>query len=232
MGSLRGDLSVLGIANLLQALAFNRCEGLLTLDLGTHPRVLYLHASGLRLARGSRRIQRLEKFLRSVARGGAHFRSAPPPEALNRLVREWMIDEVGDVLTWTRGTFRFQEASEAQAREQVLKGPLSTYDSDGDLMSLILEAARRADELPRLRAAISDLAVPEWAGDPETRLDPSIDGDVFLDVLPRIDGVQPVNAILQESIFPRFSVLQLLGRLAQLGSLRIDSRPAAASSAA
>ena len=223
MGNLRGDLSVLGIANLLQALAFSRCEGILTFELGTQPRVFYLHASGIRLVRGSRRCQRLEKLLRTAGSRGA------PPSA--RLVREWVLDEISELSTWTRGTFRFQEASELPERAQILQGPLASFEPDGDLMSLILEAARRADEMPRLRAAISDIeSVPEQNGSPIS-LDDAMDPEALADLLALVDGRRSVSAILQESAFPRFTVLHVLSRLAAREAIRIP-QPSAAPSAA
>ena len=222
MGNLRGDLSVLGITNLLQALAFSRCEGMLTLDLGTQPRIFFLSPATIRWVRGSRRCQRLEKFLRS-----SHDREDRTSFA--RLVREWLLDEMTDLLGWNRGSFRFQECSEAQARQHLRQSPFALFDIDGDLMTLLLESARRADEMPRLHSLIADLdAVPERTEPSVFPHDPALDEEVLQDVLPWIDGSRTVSVILQESLFPRFSVLQVLCRLIQRGAIRLPASAAAA----
>ncbi len=221
MGTIRGDLSVLGIANLLQTLALGKCEGLLTLELGAHQKALRLSPAGIRLVQGSRRCHRLEKLLRRVGpvvSSPALPGTAPSQESVGRLVREWMLEEVCDLFTWTQGSFRFQEAADLSTTASALE----SFDADADVTTVILEAARRIDDLPRLRDAIPDpdaIPVRTPVADPPT--ESALYAEIQRDVLPLVDGTRSVNQIVRASAFPRLSVLQTLARLARQGALAV-----------
>ena len=113
MRFLQGDLSVLSLANLLQALVLNRSSGVLTLEAGLERRVLRVCPTGIRLVRGSQRCHRFERLLRglrNVPEGPPAEETPAPftsPEATTRLMSEWMLEEICELLTWARGTFRF-----------------------------------------------------------------------------------------------------------------------------
>lgn len=223
MGIIRGDLSVLGVANLLQCLALGRCEGLLTLELGAHQKALRLESAGLRLVRGSRRSLRLEKLLRRVGPVASTSDlpgGAPSLESIGRLVREWMLDEICDLFTWTRGTFRFQEGADLPDSASAA----DAFDAGTEVTSVILEAARRIDDLPRLRNAFPDLdAVPVRTPVAEPPTDSALDAEIQRDVLPLVDGTRSVNQIVRSSAYPRLSVLQALARLARRGALSLPA---------
>jgi len=213
MGILRGDLPVLGIANLLQCLHLGKCEGHLVLEQLGQQRVFYLNPRGVRLVSGSKRCQRLEKLLRRVGP------VASGREAIGHLVREWTLEEMSDLLSWTRGAFKFQEGPELPRGVTALSvGP----EADVDLMTVILESTRRMDDLPRIRAVFPDLdAVPECAPDGAGAGDPSIDAEALRDVLPFVDGIRSLSQIVEASAFPRHSVLQVLYGLSLKGSLAL-----------
>ncbi|HLF94751.1 MAG TPA: DUF4388 domain-containing protein [Planctomycetota bacterium] len=221
MGTIRGDLSVLGIANLLQSLALGKCEGLLTFELGAHQKALRLHPDGLRLVRGSRRCHRLEQLLRRVGPVASSSElpgGAPSLESIGRLVREWMLEEVCDLFTWTRGTFRFQEGADLPKTASAL----DAFDADADVTSVILESARRIDDLPRLRHAFPDPdAIPVRTAVAEPAAESALDAEIQRDVLPLVDGTRSVNQIVRASAYPRLSVLQALSRLARKGALAV-----------
>src|SRR5262245_16160212 len=82
MSAIRGDLSVLSIANLVQALVLDRATGLLTVESGTDRRILKVSPAGIRLVRGSQRCHRLERLLRRL----------PSPRAVAHLVQDWMLE--------------------------------------------------------------------------------------------------------------------------------------------
>lgn len=219
MGTIRGDLSVLGIANLLQSLHLGKCEGHLSVEGSSLSKVFYLHPGGLRLVSGSRRCQRLEKLLRRVGpvvtnRG-----------AIGHLVREWLLDEMGEIFGWTRGTFRFQEGPDLPKGVSALP---FVAESDVDVMTTILEASRRLDDLPRIRALLPDFDAVLERTMPDGEIhDPVIDPEVLRDVLPLVDGTRSVSQIVQASAFPRLSVLPALHRLAMQGALAIRVAEAA-----
>ncbi|HLY07956.1 MAG TPA: DUF4388 domain-containing protein [Planctomycetota bacterium] len=223
MGTIHGDLSVLSLANLVQVLVLDRSVGLLTLECGNDRRILRISPTGVRLVRGSQRCHRLERVLRRT------FGVLPPPSdefgaRIGRLVQEWMHEEICELFTWQRGTFKFEKAEAGSAPEE---GPFGPFAADCDITTIAIDAARWADELPRIKAAIRDLRqVPEVnraAGPlPQTPQGPEADDDV----LRLIDGQRSVLQIVHLSIFPRFIVLQVLYSLCQQEAIRMKD-PAA-----
>lgn len=213
MGVIRGDLPVLGIANLLQSLHLGKCDGHLVLEQPSHQKVFYVSPAGVRLVCGSKRTHRLEKLLRRVGP------VASDRQAFAHLIREWTLEEMSELLDWTRGGFKFQEGPELPRGVSALPiGP----EGDVDVMTVILESTRRLDDLPRIRAVFPDLdAVPEGAPAGAAAEDPTLDAEVLRDVLPLLDGIRSVSQILQASAYPRLSVLQALHRLSLQGRLAL-----------
>jgi hypothetical protein len=217
MAAIRGDLSVLSIANLVQALVLDRSGGLLTVESGTDRRILRVSPAGIRLVRGSQRCHRLERLLRKLGRftepaEGFTFRGGMPSRgAIARLVRDWMLEEICELFTWTRGTFVFQKALPG---EQIEEGPFAAFAADCDITTIALEAACWADDVLRIKSAIRDLRlVPVLSESPVSRETAAADPEALEDVLQLIDGFRPVVQILQRSVFPRFVVLKMLYRL-------------------
>ena len=209
MGAIRGDLSVLSIANLVQALVLDRSAGVLTVEAGADRRVLRVGPAGIRLIRGSQRCHRLERLLRRLGR--SHDAGMPGRDAVAHLVQDWMLEEICDLFTWSRGSFHFQKTS---STEQVDEGPFAAFAADCDVTTIAIEAARWADDLPRIKSAIRDLRlVPVVGNSPVSRETVSLDPEALEDVMRLIDGVRPVIQILQLSVFPRFVVLKMLYRL-------------------
>ena len=231
MGAIRGDLSVLSIANLVQALVLDRSIGLLTVESGNDRRVLRVSPAGIRLVRGSQRCHRLERVLRRLGRFSYEQSGEVLPSGglITRLVREWMFEEIRDLFTWSRGTFIFQKAL---ADEHLEDGPFGPFAADCDVTAIALEAARWADELPRIKTVIRDLRqIPATcaAATPlqKSRLDP----EAMDDVIRLIDGKRSVIHILQLSVFPRFVVLQILYGLFKEGRIRMPMPESAAAPA-
>lgn len=226
MGAIKGDLSVLSLANLVQALVLDRSKGLLTLESGADRRILRVSPTGIRLVRGSQRCHRLERLLRRVGWSSTDSPDESPTRsnlfnraAVSRLVREWMLEEICDLFTWSRGMFVFEKADPAEALEE---GPFGEFAADCDITTIAIEAARWADELPRIKGVISDLRqVPVRTDAPVDLQTHEFDAEALDDILRLIDGCRPVVQILQLSVFPRFIVLQILYRLTLEGAIRI-----------
>src|SRR5207247_2141175 len=99
---------------------------------------------------------------------------------------------------------------------------------DCDITTVAIEAARWADELPRIKAAIRDLRqVPARTAllMPEEKF--GLDREAVDDILRLFDGRRPVIHILQLSVFPRFVVLEILYRMLLEGAVRMSSPGAA-----
>ena len=63
MGTIKGDVEVLGISNLLQMLSMNRCKGFLTITLDGQKKVMQFFDDGIRLVSGARRTNPLGEIL-------------------------------------------------------------------------------------------------------------------------------------------------------------------------
>ena len=223
MGVIRGDLSVLSLANLVQVLVLDRSVGLLTLESGNDRRVLRISPTGVRLVRGSQRCHRLERVLRrtiaALSQGDDEF-----SVRVGRLVREWMHEEICELFTWLRGTFTFEKAEAGTVLEE---GPFGSFGADCDITTIAIDAARWADELPRIKAAICDLRqVPQATDFPGPLLEAPQGPEAYDDVLRLIDGHRSVLQILQLSIFPRYIVLQVIHSLCRQGAIHLKD-PAA-----
>jgi len=216
MAAIRGDLSVLSVANLVQALALDHATGVLALQSGNDRRALRIGPGGIRLVRGSHHCQRLDKLLRRKGRDSF---------MLTHLSREWMLSEICDLFTWSRGTFAFEKEEPAELSET---GPFAGI-ADCNVTSVALEAARRADELPRIKEAIGDVRHVPIRTENASGLEYfGMDREAVSEVFLLADGVRPVIHILQLSAFPRFVALEAIYRMTRGGALRLIPPPVAA----
>ena len=126
MGRISGDLSVLGVANLFQALSVNPRGGFLVISQGDEDKTVPVGPKGLRLLGGLRRVSPLGEILvrtRKITRDQltkilAELQSSPFPlgefvtsrgilsqETIDEALRAQVADEIYDLFTWTEGRF-------------------------------------------------------------------------------------------------------------------------------
>lgn len=245
MARVRGDLRVMGIANLLQALSLNKAEGFLTIWQDPMRKVIQLGPSGMRLvSAGARRAHplgeilirtgkithaQLEEILEEQRRTGARLgdlvsrRGILSAGDIENALKEQISEEIYDLFTWSEASFEFVEAPGAAPPAD--GSPLSEVTLDANVMSVMIEAARRADELARIQTRIPDLrVVPELLDQPVPMNDPDLDRAALEAVLPLIDGERSVDRIIEESLFPKFAVLRTLYDLAQRGAIKLRDR--------
>src|SRR6266850_2133591 len=131
MGRVKGDLDVLGIANLLQVLTMNRAQGYLTVTRDTEKKVVQFGPVGIRLLSGALRVSPLGKILlrtqritrdqladilKGQRRSGVPFgeyvtkKGIVTQEAIDSALREQVADEICDLFTWTYGSFEYTDA--------------------------------------------------------------------------------------------------------------------------
>ncbi|HLF95017.1 MAG TPA: DUF4388 domain-containing protein [Planctomycetota bacterium] len=244
MGEIRGDVEVLGISNLLQMLSMNRCDGFLTIQQEGQKKVLHFLSEGIRLVSGARRTNplgeilirtgritrdQLDELLAEQRRTGTplgelvSIRRILEPSVITSALREQVAEEIYDLFTWTGAKFTFLETRDAPLPTD--QGPLASVILDANLMSLMIEAARRVDELARIQSLIPDVRlVAERLELPASLDDPSLDRNSIEDILPLVDGERSVGHIIEESLFPKFTVLRTLYGLAQRGVIKIRDR--------
>jgi CheY-like chemotaxis protein len=243
MRKITGDLGLVGIANLLQMFSSSEARGLLTITSGKDCKVIGFGAEGIRLLEGvhrtnplgeillrTRRITRpqLEEILVeqrvSKRRIGDLLaeRDILSREQLNAALREQASEEIYDLFTWTEAIFEFTEAAELPVAES--QNPLASVVLDANLVSIMIEAARRLDELARIRELIQDHKLTvQQIEIPLAIDDPGLDPLAVEDILPLVDGERTVEGIIEGSLYPKFTVLRTLFILAQRGVLKIRS---------
>jgi CheY-like chemotaxis protein len=244
MGQIKGDVEVLGISNLLQTLSMAGCKGYLTIVLEGQKKVIHFLDDGIRLVSGARRTNplgeilirtgkitrdQLDELLAEQRRTATPLgeivsrRSILEPAVIQSALREQVAEEIYDLFTWTGATFYFAESNDIPTTTDT--GPLANVVLDANVMSLMIEAARRVDELARIQSVIPDVRlVAERLELPASLDDPGLDRNAIEDILPLVDGERSVGHIIEESLFPKFTVLRTLYGLAQRGVIKIRDR--------
>lgn len=241
MGSLRGDLEVLGVANLMQALTVGPRGGRLSVAREGETKTLHCGPRGLRILDGTRRVSPLGQILvrtRKLTRAqladvlADHPKSGLPlgeyvtkrgllsREEIDKALQEQAADEIYDLFMWTQGTFEFVESDAEPDRPG--DGILSSVVVDQSVMFIALEAARRMDHLAQIREVIpGERLVPVALEIPTGEGEAGLDRDSLREILPFVDGKRSVEEIIEESLYPRFTVLLTLHAMAQRGSAKI-----------
>src|SRR5579862_1275538 len=244
MGTIKGDVEVLGISNLLQMLSMAGCKGYLSIFQDNQRKVIHFQDEGIRLVSGARRTNPLGEILMRTGKItrdqldellAEQRRTATPlgeivsrrgildPAVIQSALREQVAEEIYDLFTWSGATFQFQDGGASPAPGD--PSPLASVLLDANVMSLMIEAARRVDELARIQSVIPDVRlVAERLELPASMDDPSIDRNAIEDILPLVDGERSVGHIIEESLFPKFTVLRTLYGLAQRGVIKIRDR--------
>ncbi len=132
-------------------------------------------------------------------------------EEVERII-QFKIQEVFDELfTWAEGEFKFEQGSVVYPRSMV-KIRMNTS-------SLILEAARRFDEWPRIRNTVtSGDIVYKKVDRPELKLKPAVDEERILTLL---DGRRSVDELTEISGLGRFRTYSCLYHLLSSGQIEI-----------
>ena len=242
-----GDLEVFGISNILQMLSSAESHGLLTISKGSAKKVIQFLPGGIRLISGVRRTnplgevlvrsgvltrEGLDELLEQQTRTGKRLGDLVlelkilPRETLDSALREQVAEEIYELFTWTGTTFEFQETFEEPPAAQ--QGPLAGVRLDSNMMSLMIEAARRMDELERIRAVIPDeRLIPTQVELPTSLDDLGLERRAVEEILPLADGTRSIDKIVEESLYPKFTVMRTLYGLSERGILKIrDQRVA------
>jgi CheY-like chemotaxis protein len=241
MRRVAGDLDVFGISNLLQMLSGAGSHGLLTISKGTERKVIQFLPGAIRLISGVRRTnplgeilvrtgiltpERLSELLVQQKSSGQRLGDFVVDlgilsrETLESALREQVAEEIYELFTWVDTAFEFIETLEEPAAEN--QGPLAGVQLDANMMSLMIEAARRMDELERIRAVIPDeRLVPMQLELPVTFDDLGLERGAVEEILPLADGNRSIDKIIEESLYPKFTVLRTLYGLSERGILKI-----------
>jgi len=244
MPALKGDVEILGLGNLLQLLAMNHREGMLTLIRNDDKKTIHFSPKGMRLLSTSlRRINKLGKILLRRKRISKEDLDALLKEQkllgwklgqiavesglvqrkdVEEALREQIEEEIFDMFMWREAAFEFVEG---RAPKQEENNPLSGLTFDVNMTGLILEAARRADELLMIRRILSDddMTLTKFPFEIQAE-ELGQDIEVVDEILPLINGRRSVREIVNASIYPRFITMRAIYRLLVLGYIKAQDR--------
>ncbi|HLY74734.1 MAG TPA: DUF4388 domain-containing protein [Planctomycetota bacterium] len=243
MSNLEGELDLLGIDTLFQALTARKAAGSLTIRQATNQITLAITPEGIRLAsvvsRGrslgellikSRKITpaQLEELLteqRTMAKplGVLVVEKGLLPQAvIESALRKQTAEEIHELFSWKGARFEFtidsgQDLGARRVGSGVILG--------ANVMALMLDAARRDDELQQIRSMLpDDRLVPILSELPAILDDPALERHVVEEIAPLVDGQRTIEDILQASLHPSFTVLRTLYGLTMAKILKIRDR--------
>ena len=247
MGELRGDVSIFGIADLLQHLAGRQSAGLLTITQGTMQKAIYLGAEGMRLMSIStrktsslgeilirtRKITRtqLDQLLVEQQKTGRRLGELVSRQGLvtkadiEAALREQAQEEIYDLFSWTEAKFEFMEGPEPAKPKDF---PLADVVVDASPTSVMLEAARRVDALTVIRKTIRDESMmPIRTTKPFQADKLGLNPDLLTAVYSQISGRVGISEVIRLSLYPRFEALRAMYVLATKGYVKIMDREGA-----
>ena len=244
---LKGHIDLVGLGNLLQLLSMNKTEGVLSVVRGREKQAIHFGHEGIRLLSSTvPRVRRLSKLatklsgrtlitqerlknllgkekllgwtLGRIVFGNEQLSQEKIQEALRHQVEE----EILDLFVWDKALFSFEEIRPSRAQ---LSSPLASLTIRADVTALLLEAARRADELLQIRKTLPDDGTKVQKLPREIHADELGEDVVRVDaILPLINGHRTLRAILESSIYPKFATLRAVHKLLTLGYAKAKDR--------
>jgi CheY-like chemotaxis protein len=247
MGSLRGDVSVLSFADLLQHLSNHETSGILTIVQEPLQKAIYISPEGMRLVSTStrktsslgeilirtRKISRaqLDRLLVEQKQTGKRLGELVSRQGLvtkadiETALREQAQEEIYDLFSWTEARFEFQEGPEPPKAKDF---PLADVIVDASPTSVMLEAARRADELSVIRKAIRDESmIPLRTTKPLEAEKLGLSPDLLTAVHAQINGRVGISEVIRLSLYPRFEALRAMYLLVTRGYVKVMDREGA-----
>ena len=247
MGELRGDVSIFSFADLLQHLASRQSSGLLTITQGPMQKVIHLGPDGMRLISIStrktsslgeilirtRKITRtqLDQLLVEQQKTGKRLGELVSRQGhvtktdIEQALREQAQEEIYDLFSWTDAKFEFLEGPEPAKPKDF---PLADVVVDASPTSVMLEAARRVDELTVIRKTIRDESmIPIRTTKPFAADKLGLNPDLLTAVYSQISGRVGISEVIRLSLYPRFEALRAMYVLATKGYVKIMDREGA-----
>jgi hypothetical protein len=244
---LKGHVDLVGLGNLLQLLSMNKTEGTLTVVRGREKQAIHFGHEGLRLLSSTvARVKRLSKIARKLSGptlitperlkkvlgkekllgwtlGHVIFANEQlSADKIQQALRLQVEEEILDLFVWDRALFAFEEGP---LRQSQLSSPLAMLAIRADVTALLLEAARRADELIQIRKILPADTSKVQKIPREIHADQLGEDVIRVDaILPLINGQRTLKTILEMSIYPKFATMRALHKLLSLGYAKAKDR--------
>jgi CheY-like chemotaxis protein len=247
MRTFGGDLGILGLGNLLQVISMSAAQGFLTVSQGEDKKTVQFTPQGIRLVSGVRRAiplgqilvrsgkiaqPQLDELLAEQRKTSSRLgdllleRELVTRTDIEQALRDQVSEELYELFAWETGRFYFAEA-ETDALPNGA-GPLSSVMIDANMISLMVEAARRVDELKLIRSEIPvDRLIPQRTGTTASGDDLTT---AAREILSLVDDKRTIDDLERVSNYPNFTVLHSLYDLKRRGLVMLD--PALAGAAA
>lgn len=246
MGKLTGDVTVFSIADLLQYLSQNTKEGALAIWMGEQRKTIFISPNGMRLLRTTsrrtnslgeilirtRKITReqLDQFLDMQKRTGKKLGEIVgklgivTKRDIDQALKEQVAEEIFDLFSWPTAQFEFVEGAPAVQPDT----PLADHVIDSSPGAIMLEAARRNDELQLIMKVIRDeKQIPMKTTKPFDAGAIGENADMLKAVYAQVTGRYPVEEVTRRSLYPRFDALRALYLLATNGYVKVFDREGA-----
>jgi len=244
---LKGHVDLMGLGNLLQLLSLNKTEGVLTVLRGREKQAIHFGPEGIRIVASTvPRVRRLSGLARKLSNprllsperlkallrkekllgwtlGHVVFANeALSVEKIHEALRLQVEEEILDLFVWEKSHFTFEEGP---VRPSQATSPLGHLTIRADVTALLLEAARRADELLQIRRTLPDDGMKVHKIEREIHADELGEDVIRVDaILPLINGHRTLRAILEASIYPKFATMRAIHRLLSLGYAKAHDR--------
>jgi CheY-like chemotaxis protein len=145
-----------------------------------------------------------------------------PRAMIDGALRKQVAEEIHELFSWTGAQFEFHDANHEAPPDE---GPRSSIVVDGNIVAIMLEAARRTDELQQIRVLISDdRLIPIMTELPGVLEDPGLERPAVEEIVPLVDGRRSVQEILEVSLHPKYTVLRTLYGLVVSQVLKIQDK--------
>ena len=229
---LKGDLSTMGLEDILQWLAVGKKTGILELKGFLHTKRVAFQDGRITSVWSSDPREYLGQYLLAFNRiTEEQLREALATQEdenqllgrilvnrqlvteveIRRIVQLKVEESVFDTFLWSTGSFEFYDGHPAQQKSMLLSL---------DVTGIVLEGARRVDEWKRIRCVVKGgdavlAAVPEAIAE----MLPLAPEDA--DLLSRLDGFKSIDQLVIEMRVPEFKANKLLFDLHEKGMVRI-----------
>ncbi|GIW71607.1 MAG: hypothetical protein KatS3mg102_1149 [Planctomycetota bacterium] len=236
-----GDLTDLGLGDVLQNLRANELSGTLTLQGPAGTATIWVEGgriAGCRLPEPEgvpeladlvhrERLLEPRALARALRRRGRRElrtwlceQGLVSEQALRAAVERWVQEAVLELFTWEGGRFRFEEQQPGPA---AMGGELWALRPAIEPAALLMEAARRSDEWPRIRRRVpsfKEVYIAEPVADPQAeQLD-----EVQYGVVSLLDGVRDLEAVSRTLPYGRFAIAEATAVLTESGRIkRVDA---------
>jgi hypothetical protein len=245
--NLKGHVDLVGLGNLLQLLSQNKSEGVLNIARGREKQSIHFGPEGIRLLSSTvPRVKRLSRLAKQLSApklitsdrlkkllgkekllgwtlGHVVFANEQlSKEKIQEALRLQVEEEILDLFVWDKAVFGFEEGRPPRSKAA---SPLAKLAIRADVTALLLEAARRDDELLQIRRTLSDDTTKVLKLPREIHADELGEDVVRVDaILPLINGRRTLKAILLASIYPKFATMRAIHKLLKLGYAKARDR--------